>query len=147
MWCPECSNKFLSEEICRLLFEKIFDEKFPKCFPVWLKNHNTGYLLQLDGFCEKLKIAFEHQGEQHYEMIGKFFKTNKEFEDLKKRDRLKIKLCKKYNIKLFIIPSLFYRTKLEDLCSLIENQSKVFNLQLNLNNIDIKEIYYNVWKK
>lgn len=34
----------------------------------WNINPKTGKKLELDGFSEDLKIAFEFQGKQHYEL-------------------------------------------------------------------------------
>jgi hypothetical protein len=39
-WCPECSSGFY-ERICRFYFEKIFEKKFIKVRPDWLKNSKT----------------------------------------------------------------------------------------------------------
>ena len=47
-------------------FEKIYNKKFAKCKPLWLKNQR-GSQLELDGYNDELKIAFEYQGRQHYE--------------------------------------------------------------------------------
>ena len=63
-WCPRCS-KGIGEEICRDYFKKIFKKEFPSSYPSWLKNKNRQQL-ELDGYCEELGIAFEHQGRQHY---------------------------------------------------------------------------------
>lgn len=69
-WCPICSEyESLSERICRIFFEKIFKAKFPKTKPKWLRN-SKGNLMELDGYNEKLKIAFEYQGRQHYKSRG-----------------------------------------------------------------------------
>jgi hypothetical protein len=145
MWCPQCfNNKSFSEELCRRVFEKIFNEKFPSIFPKWLIG-NKGRALQLDGFCEKIGVAFEHQGRQHYASKNSFFKNIKEFEDLVERDFIKKNICKKYNIKLFIIPALFDIVKLTDLCDVIRSQSADLNCELNFD-FDIHEIYYELWK-
>jgi hypothetical protein len=63
-WCPKCNNH-ISEEICRKYFEHIFQEKFPKKRLKWLISPRTNSM-ELDGYCEKLGIAFEYQGIQHY---------------------------------------------------------------------------------
>ena len=43
-WCPKC-NSFQGERLCRIAFESIFSEAFPKSYPTWLK---TGKNTQLE---------------------------------------------------------------------------------------------------
>ena len=74
-WCPYCLNK--SEQKCRELFEQITGKKFPKIRPKWLIN-DRGNQMELDGYCEELKIAFEYQGKQHYEIVEFFKQTEDE---------------------------------------------------------------------
>ena len=40
--------------------------------PSWLMNHQTGFLLELDGFCDTLRLAFEYKGIQHNEYPDPF---------------------------------------------------------------------------
>ena len=113
-WCPEC-NSGIGERVTRAYFEQIFKSKFPKTYPKWLVN-NRGNRMELDGYCKDLKIAFEHQGEQHYTQLKHRAKRlSIQLED----DRVKVELCKKNGIRLFIIPEIFGRTQLEDLHQLI----------------------------
>lgn len=77
-WCPKCSGG-ISERLCREYFEHIFNEKFPKVRPEWLIG-KKGRSLELDGYCKKLKLAFEYQGSQHYKQIN-FFHTKRSFEE------------------------------------------------------------------
>lgn len=123
-WCGECSSS-LSERICRLVFETIFEKKFPKLRPDWLKNSN-GYKLELDGFCKELNFAFEHHGRQHYNMETLFFDETKPesklaFDHARNNDLEKMQLCVENGVKLIIIPELFKFTKIEDLKFLIRN--------------------------
>jgi len=76
-WCPTC-NQGKWEEICRSFFEEMFNDKFPKKKPNWL-NNSRGNQMELDGFNEKLKLAFEYQGEQHYRFTPFFHKTIDDF--------------------------------------------------------------------
>ena len=102
-WCPYCSNRTkLGERIARAYFELIFNEKFPKKRPNWLKN-KQGLKLELDGFCSKLNLAFEYQGIQHFEP-HKWFHQRRGFEQQKKLDMLKEKLCSENNVILITIP-------------------------------------------
>lgn len=100
-WCPYCS-KGVTERICRKLFEYIFNEEFPKKKPSWLVN-SRGSKMELDGYCEKLGLAFEYQGEQHYGPHRMFQRTRgfkRQFED----DALKRKLCRLHKVILIGIP-------------------------------------------
>jgi hypothetical protein len=96
-WCPDCSTG-LSERICRTYFEEVFKVSFPNTKGLeWLRNEH-GNFLELDGYNDTLKLAFEHQGEQHYEGESYFEKA--------KYDQIKASLCEKNNVFLIHIPQL-----------------------------------------
>lgn len=59
--------------------------------------------LQLDGYNETHKIAFEYQGYQHFTDNSHFHKSNKRFEEQLKRDQYKKVLCKQNGIILIEI--------------------------------------------
>jgi len=100
-WCPPCS-KSRSEKLVRAYFEIKFNKAFPSCRPKWLIN-DTNCLLELDGYCEELNIAFEYNGIQHYEMIYRYESESK-LEDQKQRDFVKYELCSIFGIQLCVIP-------------------------------------------
>ena len=135
-WCNQCSL-FKLEKICKLYFEQIFGVLFIKIRPDFLKQLN-GKNLELDGFNENLKIAFEHQGSQHYKISKTFKMDQAALDDIQKKDKLKIKLCKENNINLFIIPELTTMTKIENLKQFIFDQAVNFNIEkLGNFNVDI----------
>jgi hypothetical protein len=107
-WCPAC-NKFYHQELCRSILEQLLIYKFASVRPNWLKNMETNFNLELDGYCSELNIAFEYNGIQHYK-VKKFGKSISDEEaklnlkNQKKRDKLKKKLCKQNGTKLIIIP-------------------------------------------
>ena len=70
----------LGEEKCRKIFENILGEKFSNVRPLWLKNYETGYLLELDGYSKSLKLAIEYDGIQHYEFPNLFHQNRRQFE-------------------------------------------------------------------
>jgi len=115
-WCPECSSG-LYERITRYYFETLFDNKFPSIRPKWLRSPKTGRVLELDGYCEKLKLAFEHNGFQHYK---KYMSAN--LHDIQYRDNIKKEICKLNGITLIVIPELFTMTELKDLKNEIKKQ-------------------------
>lgn len=91
------------EEECRTIFEKMFKRKFPSRRPSFLKNKETNGNLELDGFCEELKLAFEYDGEQHYKSIS-FGSNDTSLKYRQTLDKLKNKLCKEAGITLIRIP-------------------------------------------
>ena len=121
-WCPDCS-KGKSEKLCRKILEELTQEKFPSVRPYFLKHYKTGFNLELDGYCEKLQMAFEYHGVQHYKYFPNFFhkKGKYQFEEQKERDKLKIELCDKNNIKLIIIPYCYDYTDEQKLREFITN--------------------------
>lgn len=97
-WCPTCNKGSKSEEIARTTFEQIFGKKFPKKRPKWLKN-SRGFQMEIDGFCEELKIGFEYQGIQHFSLSIYGSDVQLRNED----DKYKAKLCSSNGIRLFIL--------------------------------------------
>lgn len=97
-WCPICRTP-VGENLVRLLLEYLFKEPFEKSYPSWLKS-KEGTQLELDGYCEKLKIAFEHQGEQHFRPNSHFVES---FERRANLDETKRVLCKKHGVHLIEI--------------------------------------------
>ena len=78
---------------------------FLKARPKWLLN-KSGNRLELDGYNEELKLAFEFQGAQHYKFISMFHK-NRTLEETKRTDLLKRDLCEQHGIRIVIIPHTF----------------------------------------
>jgi hypothetical protein len=99
-WCPKCM-KYVNEQNVRLIFNKIFNDIFSKTKPYWLKN-SRGNKMELDGYNERLGIAFEYHGEQHYKKHKFFNKTS--VTQRKKDDIQKRKLCKQNGVVLIEIP-------------------------------------------
>lgn len=55
-------------------------------------------------FSPQGKAVIEVQGQQHYQYIGKFYKSRQEFMAAQERDRRKISYCLANDIKLYCIP-------------------------------------------
>jgi hypothetical protein len=103
-WCPSCSVG-VSERICRALLERITGESFPKRRPTWLKlKGERGRGMELDGYSESLRLAFEYQGVQHQKFIPHFHRMKSHFDRRKRMDSLKRRLCKQNNVLLLEIP-------------------------------------------
>lgn len=108
--CPNCASG-RRERFCRKIFEEIFGMVFPTLRPRWLRS-DTGYLMELDGFCEKLMLAFEHNGIQHYLYVQFLHKNMDRFKRIQTRDALKRELCKQHGVILIEVP---YTVKEEDM--------------------------------
>lgn len=96
------TEKNLGEEMLREILEKTYGKKFPNVRPSWLLNPNTGHELELDCYCEDLKLAFEYQGQQHYNPVS-FFGGEASHKKIVERDRIKKKICEDRGIKLVVI--------------------------------------------
>lgn len=125
-WCPECSKGF-GERLCRVIFEKMFNAKFPSSHPSWLKN-NRGFQFELDGYCKDLGIAFEHHGLQHYKQM-KYFSVSRSFNKQKLHDAEKIKICKKNKVTLVEIPEVGSILKVSEVKDYILRKIRQHKLQ------------------
>jgi len=139
-WCPECSTG-RGERQVRVAFEYIFNAKFPRVKPTWLLN-SRGRKMELDGYNFKLKVAFEHQGEQHFE--DNFFNLSKgSLKQRRQDDALKRSLCRKCGVSLLSIPEIGTRLKVEDLEPYIRKWAAKVGLKtkLNPNEVDYIDAY------
>lgn len=139
-WCPECSSG-RGERQVRVAFEHIFKVKFPRVKPDWLLN-SRGRKMELDGYNLELGIAFEHQGEQHFE--DNFFNLTKgSLWQRRKDDALKRKICKKEGVALLSIPEVGSRLKIEELEPLIRDWASrsLPYLKLDPAKVDYLEAY------
>ena len=96
-WCPDC--KYKSEALVRTVLEALTGKEFPKTRS---QLYNSG--LELDGYCDELRIAFEYQGLQHYQVVRFFPDSEEQFAQRVARDALKRELCHEKWICLLEIP-------------------------------------------
>jgi hypothetical protein len=120
-WCGQCS-KSKSENKVRSVLEDLFNVDFKSIRPEFLRPPKEigKTLLELDGYNESLKLAFEHQGMQHYNNIPFFHRGGCSLEQLQKRDAYKVKRCKELGIILIVVPALNVLLKEKDLLSFIK---------------------------
>lgn len=117
-WCPQCASRRSEREI-RHILETIFcGHYFPTCRPHFLRG-SAGRCLELDGYCAALCLAFEYNGEQHYDPTSFFNRFSaSRFPTQVARDQKKIALCKAAGIRLIVVPCMardrwnFVRTSL-----------------------------------
>jgi transcription elongation factor Elf1 len=84
----------------------MFDEPFYRSSASdipWLVN-KRGHAMELDGYNADLSLAFEHNGQQHYELDGFFHKRAETLALRLEDDYEKIRLCRENGVKLIIIP-------------------------------------------
>ncbi|WP_241170381.1 hypothetical protein [Serratia marcescens] len=107
-WCPQCANETnISESRVRTIFEVSFGQKFPNTKPEWNMNPWTNKPLELDGYCKEFNIAFEYDGEHHFEIDP--YNTNRKMNGLiyqKFKDEQKRKNCRSKGITLINIPCI-----------------------------------------
>ena len=111
-------KKYFHEERCRAIFERLLNQKrvgerqlprqlprlrFKNVKPSWLTNHETGFCLEIDGYCEELKLEFEYYGIQHHVYPNPFHKSKEEFNRQRKRDEMKDRKCKRHGTTLIRI--------------------------------------------
>jgi hypothetical protein len=104
----ESGTEFPSERECRRILQDLhFPFVFDKIRPEWLRSPLTYELIELNGYNEQLKIAFEYQGE-HHAKLSYFNNYDKQllFEQ-QERDNHKVSECARRGITLIVIPSKY----------------------------------------
>lgn len=103
-WCAECTRG-IGERRARLTFERLLPGfQFPTRNPEWLVNPSTGRRLQLDGYNEELRLAFEFQGPHHRSSLAAYKMTPDDLLSVRQRDELKRVACKARRITLIEVP-------------------------------------------
>lgn len=103
------------ERLCKEAAERIFGETFHRSiWPDWLRNPETGKGLELDLYNEKLKIAIEYHGRQHYQYVPHFHRKGPhEFEAQKRRDAYKLDICDEHGVYVITVPYYVPDNRLE----------------------------------
>lgn len=111
------NNKNKTFGIRRSKLEKYIEFNLNKLYPKLHIKYNYKKIInsELDIYIPELKLAFEINGIVHYKSIFGI----KKFNQIVKNDKLKIKLCKQNNIKLYIIDT-------SELTHFKENESKKY---------------------
>jgi preprotein translocase subunit SecG len=105
-------KKLTYEKRCRQIIEQVFGDVFPKVRPAWLRNERrdsrtgtgTGHCLELDCYNARLGVALEYNGYQHRAYPNTWHASRQEFEDQRKRDRLKVVRCAEEDVRLVVVP-------------------------------------------
>lgn len=99
----------IGENSTRVFLEKLFKVKFIKKFHQFIINPKTNRPLELDGYSQKLKIAFEYGDHDEFLKCRKINKIG--VKKVKDKDLLKEQKCKELGIKLINIrkDSLSYK--------------------------------------
>ncbi|CAE6973403.1 unnamed protein product [Symbiodinium natans] len=100
-WCPQCAVSYWrTESEIRSILEFIFHPfQFVSSYPSFLEG------LQLDGYCPELRLAFEYQGQQHYDPNNYFhFGDPSSFRAQQERDSRKERLCRENGVRLVLVP-------------------------------------------
>lgn len=102
---PTNPSKWKRQEECCRRIEEIFGLPFQRDYrPSFLRNPETGGILELDCYNQDLGVALEHNGKQHYSFPNKFHKSKDEFIAQVRRDQYKVDACDRNGIYLVTIP-------------------------------------------
>jgi len=97
-----------------------------------------GHQLELDGYNDELKLAFERHGEQHYEWPNYFHKIVKKYISQLSNDQEKGELCETHGVTLIEVP---YWIEYDEMQEYIIKQCKE-------KGINVPQIRFKIdWKK
>lgn len=130
-WCPECGNSnYYKENNSRVILEYLLKCKLPTSYESWNINPKTDKELELDGYNEERKIAFEFQGRHHFQ--PNIFK-NQDLDDIQFKDKIKKENCVKKGVTLIeVIDNRNIKT-LDDLIKYIEDILQEKNIKFDMN--------------
>lgn len=131
---PRCifESRSYSEIIVQFFLEELLNIKFIINKKYSFLKNSEGNKMELDGYNEENKIAFEHHGIQHYKENG-LHRGNNNLKRRKLDDSLKEKQCKKMGIRLIIIPALGELTPLDKLKEKIKDELLRLNIKIPKN--------------
>lgn len=142
-WCPECSAG-TGERIVKAHFEQLFDKPFTKVRPSWLVN-SRGNPMELDGYNKELKLAFEHQGQQHYKLTTHFITTPEQLEQRMLDDEAKLELCNKHGVHLVQVPEVPSDLAISELKQFIRDDCLLVGIEISddhlTKEIDLSNVY------
>lgn len=124
--CNKCVHSWKMEQKINDLLSHLKVKFTPQQRFNWLKSKIS---MSVDFYLPDLNIAIECQGKQHYEPV-KSFGGEKSFNECRKRDIVKNKLCKKNNVRLVYFDD---ETKYEKFLGekVIKNKQDLENILLN----------------
>lgn len=128
----ENSTTSMGEYSTKIFLEKVFKLPFIKKTHDFLINPKTGRKMELDGYCEKLNIAFEYGNHQKMKSLI----PKREIDKILFKDKIKARTCNSKGIKLLQITtdSIAKKNPAEHL----KNQIKK---QIILNKIPIPKLF------
>lgn len=101
--CPRC----VASKMEIALSDRLYEASLPieikeRNFIPWLINPETNHQMTLDLYIEKLRVAVECQGGQHFESIP-FFGGDEALASVQSHDAMKKKLCKENGVELIYL--------------------------------------------
>ncbi|WP_312063870.1 hypothetical protein [Pantoea septica] len=99
------------ESLCAIILDLLFpsNDWRSNSRPLFLTYNAAGKepsRLELDGYSDALKLAFEYQGDHHYHSRDDDTGAKLTLADIQKRDAFKVKVCADCQITLLVIPEM-----------------------------------------
>lgn len=98
----------------RAALEELTGQSFKKVRPAFLRNPTTKRCLELDAYCEQLKLAAEFSGEQHRVWPNCCHSSREDFDKQQQRDKLKLELCQQHGVTLIVVPDSVIRADMKE---------------------------------
>ena len=111
-WCSHCRSAS-RENVARQILEKVFGKPFPSRRLDWLRNV-TNYKMEIDCFCEELRLGVEIDGEQHLAKRTTWYVSAEQVKGIQERDKLKDELCKLNGVILLRVPHTIGHSSLQE---------------------------------
>jgi hypothetical protein len=128
-WCPECGTAtYYKEHNVRVMLEMLLGFPLKKARPSWNINPQTNQALELDGYNEEKKFAFEFQGRHHF--MDNIF-TPGTLEKTQYKDKVKKENCENNNIFLLILNDHKNRKRNETILAYVIEQLQLHNIDFN----------------
>jgi hypothetical protein len=136
--CPACASAGKMERRIAIFLNKVFDNAFVKIRPEFLRYPKTGNKLEIDLFSEKLNLAIEINGIQHYQYQPFFHRSPQQFQHMLAKDAWKAKTLKKLKVNFISVPiDGLTRSKIKEFIRL---ELKRLNYEINSKFNDLKII-------